>query len=188
MMKKFMMGAAAFCCMVISMVALTACGSDSSSDSGSDSGSGGDTYALKGAVMEVKFREPQDILEVCDVKVTINGAEEAVTSSDWTKTVKLDALPAHFSVQVKMTKKEGKDWDPEKTYSIFVSEPLAQYIYVINNKGDKVFTYKHGVSNNFPTDIKGVAQMDIAMEHFGEYSGEYTINKNGEEVSWIEEL
>ena len=171
MMKKFMMGAATFCCMMITGVALTACGSD---DSG---GNDNNPSALKGVIMEVKFLEPEDVLDVCDATISLNdGAEEAITSPNWTKRVTYNGLPAHFSIDMKMTKKDGKDWDNEKIYSVYIL-PVSYSLSVFNAKGDTAIVVPHYVST--PQNYKGVQQMDIAFKKFKEYSNNITLQKDG---------
>ena len=86
--------------------------------------------------MEVKFLEPEDVLDVCDATISLNdGAEEAITSPNWTKRVTYNGLPAHFSIDMKMTKKDGKDWDNEKIYSVYIL-PVSYSLSVFNAKGE----------------------------------------------------
>lgn len=173
-MKKFMMGAAAFCCMIISSVALTACGDDNNEDSEPVI----NPNAPKEAVMEVKFLESQDILDVCDATVACNGGtEETVTTPKWTKTIKTNELPTHFSVKAKLTKKAGKDWDPEKNYFAYLI-PVSVTVYTLNAEGTKRTLVDNNNVNN-SGHYKGNGAIDIAFEVFSNYSAEYTINKNG---------
>ena len=176
-MKKFMIGAAAFCCMLFSSVALTACGSD---DNDNDDSGKTDPYALKEIVMEVKFKEPQDMLDVCDAKVTVNGETETVTSADWTKSVKTTVLPAHFSISLKMSKKAGKDWEAGKMYE-FAYPPVEYAIKLVRANGEistiaSTPSTSHG---GFP----GGQEMDIALSKISEYSIEYDVDKNGKATS-----
>lgn len=168
-MKKFMMGAAAFCCMLFSSVALTACGSDDNDDSGKT-----DPFAPKEALLEVWCAENQEFLDVCDVTVTINGQSETITSASWSKSVKSNGLPAHFSINVKMSKKAGKDWEAGKSYN-FTLPAIKYKISTIRVNGETAeWTLKE--PNNRSTDGKFI---DLALEKFGEFTAEYDIDKNG---------
>lgn len=170
-----MIGAAAFCCMMISSMALTACGSDDNDDSSKT-----DPYAPKEIVMDVEFNEPQDILDVCDATVTINGETETITSANWSKTVKATALPAHFSINVKISKKAGKDWESGKMYE-FDYPPVEYAIKMVRVNGEtaRLAMSTASVHAGFP----GGPEMDIAIKKIAEYSVEYTIDQSGKLTS-----
>ena len=168
-MKKFMIGAAAFCCMMISSVALTACGSDDNDDSGKT-----DPYAPKETVMNVWCSESQDVLDVCDATVTINGETETITSAKWSKTLKSNGLPAHYSISVKVTKKAGKDWDSNKSYN-YSNPAVSLHINLIKNNVESGVLVINEASNG----SAGGKLMDSLYEGFKEYSVEYDIDKYG---------
>ena len=168
-MKKFLMGAAAICCMMMSGVLLSACGSDDN-----DSGTPTNPDAFKSIVMEVKFMEPQEVLDVCEATVSVNGEEETVTKAGWTKTVKSDVLPAFFSINVSMTKKSGKDWDPETSYTAYTC-PVNYVIYTLTASGKKTTITE---SSNTSGTFKGGEKMDIMFKEFSNYSVNFTINND----------
>ena len=170
-MKKFMMGAAAFCCMLFSSVALNACGSDNNDDD--DSGKT-DSFAPKEALLEVWCAEKQEFLDVYDVTVTINGQSETISSSTWSKSVKSNGLPTHYSINVKMTKKAGKDWEADKMYD-FTLPAIKYKISVIRVNGETAeWTLKEPQNRSL-----GGKFMDLTLEKFGEFTAEYDIDKNG---------
>lgn len=172
-MKKFLMGAAAFCCMMFSSVALTACGSDDKDDSGNN-----DPYAPKETILNVRCAESQDFLDVYNVTVTINGESETISSDSWSKSVKSNGLPAHYSINVKMSKKAGKDWDASKSYS-YTLPAISYNIHLVKANGESgVIALKE--ASDF---VMGGKFIDLAIEKFGEYSAEYDVDKYGKVTS-----
>ena len=173
-MKKFLMGAAAFCCMLTS-VALTSCGKDKDEPQVDEDVN---VVSYKETVMVVDFNESSEILEICDATVSVNGgAAETITSPDWSKTVKTDKLPATFSVEVKMNKKEGKEWDSEKSYKVYL-DPVSVTIYHVFSNGTKS-TILDPINFNTSGGFTSIAALDLVLKKISSYSYDFVIDKDG---------
>ena len=83
-------------------------------------------------------------------------------------------LPAFFSINVKMTKKSGKDWDPETSYTAYTC-PVNYVIYTLTASGKKrTITESSNTSGTFKCDEK----LDIMFKEFSNYSVNFTINND----------
>ena len=172
-MKKYLIGAAAICCMLISGVALTACGGD---DEPSNS-----TEDKKPAKVAMKFNYSlsQDVLDYCDVVITYNdgtGAKtETMTSTTWSKTVSAQ-LPVDFSFSRKVTLKSGKDIT--KATSLTISRNYS-YSYELFDEAGKTLNSGNYTGTGSSITSAGSAAAALVNEGRLNDSHSYSFDANG---------
>lgn len=113
-MKKFFMGATAFFCMIISSVALTACGGDNNEPEVKPQTS------ILGVAASYTVSVPEQMANLCDYTVTYYGIDNKLTTeaaswttsngtSTWKKTVNSIIFPTKFGLKLTAKLKDGAD-------------------------------------------------------------------------------
>ena len=148
--------------MLVTMLALTACGDDEPKEKTSVTANYSLTFS-------------QDLLEACNVFITYkaeNGrnVHESVTSTRWTKTVTSTRFPAEFGV--------------EYTFSTKSDGELVKDKYDLECNFQFSYTTTKGASYSNNTEImkgEGIAKNKV-VEYLKRYSGKstgYKVTENG---------
>lgn len=172
-MKKYLMGAAAICCMMISGVALTACGDDDEPTNPTE-----DKTPAK-VTMKFEYTLSQDVIDYCDVVVTYNDGTgvktETMTSTTWSKTVSAK-LPATFSFSKKVTLKSSKDITQASSVKV---ERNYKYVYELLNAEGKTLNSGNYADMGYSMTLAGSGAAQLINNGRLDDSHTYTFDANG---------
>ena len=146
MKKNLMTLAAVLCCAAV----FTSCNKDNPTQPDTP-----DTTPVA-AVMDYTFTVTDDLFRAFNLTVEYyDGAgavkTEAMTSKEWTKTVKSDKLPAALGARVKIQLKDGFDSTKE---GVFSAKHSYGYQYHLINKNNTQVGKVTSTSGNGGTDMK----------------------------------
>jgi len=129
-MKKIMMTLAAVLCCAMTTTVFTACGGDDDDNNTPTPETQADDTTPKKVMMVFSYYATEDMMNYCDIQVTVGNKTEAMTKSNttkekiggaelyvWKQTVASNELPAHFDFSRKVTLKQSIDNVEEFTFT-----------------------------------------------------------------------
>ena len=76
-----------------------------------------------------------------------------------------------------MNKKEGKEWDSEKSYKVYL-DPVSVTIYHVFSNGTKS-TILDPINFNTSGGFTSIAALDLVLKKISSYSYDFVIDKDG---------